>query len=315
MKQKILYPLFRNTIYALSLLPFGVIYVFSDILYFLVYRVVGYRRGIVRKNLRNSFPEKTDAELRRIERDFYRSFCDNVVEMFKLLSISKEEIMRRMTFSGNDEIEKSLESHKFCFIYLGHFCNWEWISTMPLWFDAGKVQCGQLYHPVKNKFFNRLTLEYRCRFGAENIRKSEALRRILAMRGERKNTIIGFIADQGPRWVNIHEWCNFLNQETPVYTGTERIAKKVGACVFFADVRRIKRGYYHCSLEKITDNPNSYTGFGLTDEYMRLLENMIRQSPGNWLWTHNRWKRHREDEPETIEHRNEKENGHVRQDL
>ena len=142
------YRIMRGIIYALSLLPFRMLYVLSDILYVLVYKIVGYRRKTVSKNLRNSFPDKTKAELLKIERDFYHSFCDNMVEMFKLLSISPEEIHRRMTFSGNDEIEKSLDTHQFCFIYLGHFCNWEWISTMPQWFPLDRIQCGQLYHPV-----------------------------------------------------------------------------------------------------------------------------------------------------------------------
>lgn len=301
------YRIMRCIIYALSLLPFRMLYVLSDILYVLVYKIVGYRRKTVSKNLRNSFPDKTKAELLKIERDFYHSFCDNMVEMFKLLSISPEEIHRRMTFSGNDEIEKSLDTHQFCFIYLGHFCNWEWISTMPQWFPLDRIQCGQLYHPVKSDFFNNIMQELRGRFGAENIPKKDALRRIITMRGDRKKTVIGFIADQGPRWVNIHEWVDFLHQDTPVYTGTERIAKKVNASVFFANVRCVKRGYYHCSLEKITDDPRSYPDYELTDVYMKLLEEMICKSPRNWLWTHNRWKRHHEDEPENIERRNEKE--------
>lgn len=302
-----LYKIFRGVIYTMSLLPFGVLYVISDILYVLVHYVAHYRRSTVRKNLRNSFPEKSQRELRKIERNFYHAFCDNIVEMFKLLSVSHDEIHRRMTFSGIDGIEKSLETKKLCFIYLGHFCNWEWISTLPQWCDKERVQCGQLYHPIKNKYFNKLLLELRSRFEAENIPKKDALRRIISMRGEKKASIIGFIADQGPRWVNIHEWVQFLNQDTPVYTGTERIAKKLDACVYFANVSRVRRGYYHCSMEKITDDPRSFEGYGLTDEYMRLLEDMIRKNPCNWLWTHKRWKRHHEDEPANIERRNEKE--------
>jgi Kdo2-lipid IVA lauroyltransferase/acyltransferase len=302
-----IFKLLRGIIYTLSLLPFWAVYAISDFLYVLVYYVVGYRRKTVRKNLRNSFPEKSKAQLRTIEREFYHSFCDNMVEMFKLISISPEEMRRRMTFSGNDDIEKSLEDHQFCFIYLGHFCNWEWISTMPMWFHLDKIQCGQLYHPVKSEFFDWLMLQLRGRFGAENIAKNDALRRIVSMRNDAKKTVIGFIADQGPRWVNIHEWVDFLNQDTPVYTGTERIAKKMNASVFFANVKRVKRGYYHCSLELVTNDPKSYPDYTLTDRYMQLLEAMIKKSPRNWLWTHNRWKRRHEDEPENIERRNEKE--------
>lgn len=295
-----LYKCLRAVIYAVSLLPLRALYVFSDaLLYPLVYHVAGYRRGVVRKNLANSFPEKPQAERRRIERGFYHSFCDNIVETLKLLSIPRGEMLRRMTFSGNDEMEKSLETHDFCFIYLGHFCNWEWLSTMPQWFKGwheGKTVCGQLYHPVKNKFFDWFMFGMRKRFGAENIPKRDALRRIITLRSEGRKGIIGFIADQGPRWINIHEWVRFLNQDTPVYTGTERIAKKVNASVFFADVRRLRRGYYHCSLEKMTDDPRSYPGYTLTDEYMSRLEKMIRRDPCDWLWSHKRWKRKHSDE-------------------
>ena len=117
----------------------------------------------------------------------------------------------------------------------------------------------------------------------------------------------GFIADQGPRWVNIHEWIPFLSQDTPVYTGTERIARKVNATVFFASVECPRRGYYVCTLEKMTDDPASLPRFALTNDYMARLEAMIRRHPERWLWTHKRWKRRHEDEPTQFERRNEKE--------
>ena len=141
------YRIRRGAMYTASLLPFKVLYAISDLIYFIAYHIIRYRRRVVAKNLRNSFPEKGADELRAIEKRFYHSFCDSVVEMFKLLSISREELMRRMSFSGTEEIEKSLETHPQSFIYLGHFCNWEWISSMPLWFSPGR-HCAQLYHPM-----------------------------------------------------------------------------------------------------------------------------------------------------------------------
>lgn len=290
------YQLRRGTIYVVSLLPFSILYAISDAIYPVVYHIVRYRRRIVEKNLRNSFPEKSEAERRNIEKRFYRSFCDSTVEMFKLLSISRYELMQRMSFSGIDEVHKSLETHPQCFLYLGHFCNWEWISSMPLWFRPD-VLGTQLYHPMHSPFFNRLFLEMRTRFGAENIRKTEALRRLLTLKAEKRKTVVGFISDQTPRWINIHDWVTFMNQDTPVYTGTERIAKKIGASVFFAYVERIGRGHYHCRLELMTNDVNSYPDYKLTEEYMTRLERMIRQNPENWLWTHNRWKRSHNNAP------------------
>lgn len=302
-----LYKAARAVIVLASRMPFCVIYVISDFFYLLIYRVARYRRSTVRRNLANSFPEKSEAERRSIERKFYHAFCDSVVEWFKLFTMSPEEMRRRMSFSGTEEMGRSMDKKGMCFIYLGHFCNWEWISSLPIWFDAEKVHCGQLYHPLHGKFADWLFYGMRCRFGAENIPKKDALRRIITLRRGEKNALIGFIADQGPRWVNIHEWVDFLNQDTPVYTGTERIAKKMDAAVYFADVSCVKRGYYHCTFELMTEDPNSYEGFGLTDEYMRRLERMIRREPERWLWTHKRWKRHHDVEPQMIEKRNEKQ--------
>lgn len=297
------YQLRRGVIYAVSLLPFSTLYAISDALYPIVFHIVRYRRRIVEKNLRNSFPEMSDAERHDIEKRFYRSFCDSTVEMFKLLSISRDELMQRMTFSGIDDVNKSLETHPQCFLYLGHFCNWEWISSMPLWFRPD-VLGTQLYHPMHSQFFNRLFLEMRTRFGAENIRKTEALRRLLTLKAEKRKTVVGFISDQTPRWVNIHDWVTFMNQDTPVYTGTERIAKKIGAAVFFANVECLSRGHYHCSLELMTNDVGSYPDYKLTEEYMARLEQMIRRRPESWLWTHNRWKRSRTNAPQTEDRHN-----------
>ena len=284
------YRIMRGIIYALSLLPFRMLYVLSDILYVLVYKIVGYRRKTVSKNLRNSFPDKTKAELLKIERDFYHSFCDNMVEMFKLLSISPEEIHRRMTFSGNDEIEKSLDTHQFCFIYLGHFCNWEWISSIPLWAQRTDHVNAQLYRPLKNKVIDELFIELRTHFGATNISKYEALRHILTYKKEGRRAIVGFISDQSPTPINIYEWVDFLHQDTPVFTGTERIAKKVDAAIYFADVERESRGHYRLRLRLMTEDARAYPDYQLTEQYMRELEQMILRQPHLWLWSHKRWK-------------------------
>lgn len=291
----------------LSRLPFGCIYLISDFLYFTVYRLVRYRRSTVRLNLTNSFPEKSKSELRVIERRFYHAFTDSIVEWFKLLSISPEEMRKHMQFRGIEEVEDSLSRHPICFIYLGHFCNWEWISTMPASFSPGYSKFGELYHPLRSKFTDWLFYGMRSRFGAECINKNDAFRRILSMKRDGGRYVLGFIADQGPRWINIHEWIPFLSQDTPVYTGTERIARKVNACVYFGRVECVKRGYYICTLEKMTEDPASLPRFALTNDYMARLEKMIRRNPERWLWTHKRWKRHHEDEPAYIEKRNEKE--------
>lgn len=277
----------------ISHLPLGVLYALSDLCYPLVYYVARYRRGVVRQNLANSFPELSEKERRAVERRFYRWFCDYAVETLRLISISPEEMRRRMEIEGVDRMEKALEDHPFVFIYLGHYCNWEWISSIPLWKQREQTHCAQLYRPLRNKAFDELFYKLRTRFGAENISKYESLRHIMQLRRDGRRTIIGFIADQAPGWNSIHDWVDFLHQDTPVFTGTERIAKKVGAAVFFADVQRPRRGHYRLTLRHITDTPSDFEDYRLTELYMEQLEKMIRRQPHLWLWSHRRWKHQR----------------------
>lgn len=286
---KMLLPLLR----LISRLPLGVLYVLADLCFPLLYYVARYRRKVVTENLNNAFPELSPRERRQIRRRFYRWFCDYVVETLKLLSISRQEMMRRMVIEGVDEMERSLETKPFVFIFLGHYCNWEWVSSIPLWYQKEDSHGAQLYRPLKNKAFDRLFLEMRSRFGSENISKYEALRHILQLRRDGKKTCIGFISDQTPGWNSIHDWVDFLHQDTPVFTGTERIAKKVDAAIFFADIRRVRRGYYHLVLRRMTDEPKDFPDYALTEQYMRELEQIIRRQPHLWLWSHRRWKHRR----------------------
>ena len=149
MMMKLLYWLTYGTLYLLSLLPLRVHYIISDFIYLVVYHLVGYRVKLVRKNLADSFPEKSETELRRIERDFYRWFCDYLVETVKLLTISEKELKLRMVFKGTEIVDEVVESGQSCAAYLGHYCNWEWITSLPLWVSP-KAQCGQIYHVLEN---------------------------------------------------------------------------------------------------------------------------------------------------------------------
>lgn len=286
---KMLLPLLR----LISRLPLGLLYVLADLCFPLLYYVARYRRKVVTENLNNAFPELSPRERRQIRRRFYRWFCDYVVETLKLLSMSRQEMMRRMVIEGVDEMERSLETKPFVFIFLGHYCNWEWVSSIPLWYQKEDSHGAQLYRPLKNKAFDGLFLEMRSRFGSENISKYEALRHILQLRRDGKKTCIGFISDQTPGWNSIHDWVDFLHQDTPVFTGTERIAKKVDAAIFFADIRRVRRGYYHLVLRRMTDEPKDFPDYALTEQYMRELEQIIRRQPHLWLWSHRRWKHRR----------------------
>lgn len=291
---KILYYLTYAVLWLFSLLPMWVHYLISDGIYVIVYHLVGYRKKLVRKNLSDSFPEKSEAEIIRIEKDFYRWFCDYFVETIKLLTISRQELRRRMVFKGAELVNELTENGQSCAVYLGHYCNWEWITSLPLWVTP-KAQCGQIYHVLENSEFDKLFLKLRQRMGAVCIPMAETLRKLAEYRQQRQPVVIGYISDQVPFWNNIHHWCPFLNHDTPVLTGTERLARSAGHAVFYIDVERPKRGYYVAEFKLIARDPKQTEDYQLTDAYFTLLEASIRRAPQFWLWTHNRWKRTHEE--------------------
>jgi KDO2-lipid IV(A) lauroyltransferase len=268
---KILYYIGYGLWYALSLFPLRVLYVLSDLLYLLVSRIVRYRHRVIWNNLKVSFPEKTDQEIRRIEHDFYHYFCDYLVETIKMMTISERQLRQRMTFTGMEELNRVLSSGQSCAVYLGHVGNWEWITSLPFWVPSD-VQCAQIYHPLENATNDKLFLKVRERLGARCIAMNDTLREVVRYRREGRTICVGYISDQKPHWVNIHHWVDFLNHDTPVLTGTERIARSTGHAVFYADVTRKRRGYYNCDMQLITTDPKSTNEWELTDRYFSALE-------------------------------------------
>ncbi|MCH5182032.1 MAG: lysophospholipid acyltransferase family protein [Prevotellaceae bacterium] len=273
-----------------SRLPLGVLYALSTLACPVVRHVAGYRRGVVRRNIDSALPELTRRERRRVERRFYAWFCDYAVETLRLCSMSEAEMRRRLTVEGLEAVEAALRIRPFVFIYLGHYCNWEWISSLPLHTGA---RCAQLYKPLRGKLFDDFFQELRTRFGSENIAKSDALRRIVALRREGRPVLVGFISDQSPKSESTHLWVDFLHHDTAAFTGTERIGRKVGAAVFFADVSRPARGRYHLRFVPMAADASAVPEHELTRDYMARLEKMIRREPHLWLWSHNRWKHQR----------------------
>ena len=297
---KIVYYIVYIIWYGFSLLPLRVFYVISDMLFWILYIIIGYRRKVVWQNLKTSFPEKSEERLRKIERGFYHFFCDYLVESVKLMTISKKNLKKRLVFKGTEVVNEIVESGQSCAVYLGHYCNWEWITSLPLWVTP-KAQCGQIYHPIENNDFDWLFLRLRQRFGAVCIPMQDTLRKIIEFRKDRQPVVIGYISDQKPHWVNIHHWVDFLHHDTPVLTGTERIARRMNHAVFYLDVRRIRRGYYEAEFKLITREPQTMKEFELSDIYYQHLEQSILQAPEFWLWSHKRWSRTREEFNERFE--------------
>ena len=289
-----LYYIVYSIWFLLSLLPFCVLYLFSDFIYMILYKMLGYRVKIVRKNLIESFPEKNEKELREIERKFYDRLCDYFVELLKAMTMSDKEIRKRMVFKGTEIIEQCIADEQSIALYVGHTFNWEWITSLPFRV-SDKLHCGQLYHALENPTFNKILLHQRQRWGSECIALADILRKTIDYKRKKQLTIIGYIGDQVPHWNNIHHWCWFLNHDTPVMTGTERIAIKNNQALLFLEMTQKKRGYYEAEFKLITRSPKQLKDFEATDIYFQMLEANIRRQPELWLWSHNRWKRTREE--------------------
>ena len=276
--KKVLYYITYTLVWLLSQLPLRVLYGLSDFIFLIIFHVVKYRRPLVQKHLADSFPEKDEKERKQIERGFYHWFCDYLVESIKMLTMSQRQMMRRMTFKGGEQIDEAVKEGRSCALYLGHYCNWEWITSLPLWLTP-EVCCGQIYHVLENKDYDRLFLKLRQRWGAVCIPMAETLRRIIKYKQENNQVTIGYISDQVPFWNNIHHWLNFLNHDTPVLTGTERLVRQTNHVVFYVDIRRVKRGYYEAEFILLSREPKNMKEFELTDRYFQMLEASIRRAP------------------------------------
>jgi Kdo2-lipid IVA lauroyltransferase/acyltransferase len=274
-------------IYLLAILPFPVLYLFSDFVFILLYHLLRYRRKIVHENLTNSFPEKTEKEIGVIEERFYRYFCDLFLETFKTLTISKEDMVRHCEFLPEtmDIFNKLASENQSFMVVMGHFGNWEWGgNTFSI---CCKHQLYVIYHPLTNRYFNGLIYRMRTRFGTRLIPMKDTLRDMLKNRNELSAT--AFIADQSPLPDRAY-WMRFLNQDTPVFLGIEKIALKIRYPIVYITIRRVKRGYYKVHAEKI-ELPSVIQETGaITEIHTRRLEADIRSQPENWLWTHRRWK-------------------------
>lgn len=288
---KVMYALF----YALSLLPFRVLYALSDGLFAAVYYVLRYRRRIVRANLRTSFPDKDEAWLRRVERRFYRWFVDYFFEAVKLLSISDGELRRRFKVIGAEKVEECFRHGQNTAAILGHYCNWEWLSCVGIAFPSER-RMGLIYHPLRNKTFDRLFIAIRSsQPGSMTIPKKDILRKAAELRQKGLMSLFGYIADQDPKWENIHLWIPFLNHDTPVFTGAERIMRHNNDAVFYVEMTRPQRGCYTCEFRLLSDGAAKEPEHAITKRFFQLLEESIRRDPSYYLWTHNRWKRTREE--------------------
>ncbi len=281
----------------LSRLPLPFLYVISDtLLYPLMYYVVRYRRKIVAKNLRLSFPEKSNEQRNVLERKFYRRFASTIMEIIYGYRISDEEMRERFVFENIELVEELAHRNKGVFFMLGHLGNWEWIADIGKRYTDNNIKEYNVYRQQKNASVDKAMLALRNKRGGGGcIEKKQLLRQLVAMRHAGNPITIGLISDQKPSPRNAHIWTMFLNQETAFLDGGEILARKFGYAVTYVHVESPKRGYYRARFELITDNPAATNPTDITLAYAQHLEQNILESPELWLWTHNRWKWSRTD--------------------
>jgi Kdo2-lipid IVA lauroyltransferase/acyltransferase len=278
----------------LSRLPFTLLYLLSDFFFVIVFYVVRYRRKLVRKNLRNAFPQKTSEELRTIEKEYFRNLCDYGVEMLKLLTISREDLSRRMSFTHPEVLQNFADRKQSIIFMASHQFNWEWSlvsASIVFPFDIDFV-----YQPVKSKFFDRFSMLCRTRFGAYPIPREDVAREFV----KRKNILRGVatVADQYPGYKKDKKYLTtFLNQETVFFLGTNGMITMSQFPAVYYSLKKVKRGYYVGTPHVVGMPPYDKTSTQVLENYVREVEKVIIDDPAGWLWSHNRWKkRHLQDD-------------------
>lgn len=276
--------------YLISILPFPLFYLISDGIYVLLYQIVGYRKKVVSENLKNSFPNKTTKELKKIEREFYHYLVDLFLETLKTLTISKKEAIKRCRLSDKSIalFNELYTQNKSCIIVMGHYGNWEWAGNS--FSLINKQQLYIIYHPLTNKHFNKLMYDMRTRFGSKLYAMKDTMRGMIGNRNEVNAT--AFIADQTPSPENAY-WTTFLNQDTPIFWGTEKIAQKLNYPVVYVSINRLKRGYYEANAILLVTDPKNTKEGEISELHTRQLEKDIISQPEIWLWSHRRWKHQR----------------------
>ncbi|MEN8139445.1 MAG: lysophospholipid acyltransferase family protein [Bacteroidota bacterium] len=283
MGSKILYAI----IIFFSKMPFFILYRISDILYFVITYVIGYRKGVIMKNLRNSFPEKSEKELNRIRKNFNKNFSDQMIETLKMFTISKKELEKRLIIDNPEEITKWAKRGRSVMLAAGHYGNWEYPAGFPFTIP-GFDQYNVIYAPVRNKFLNSKVLESREKFGCHLIPMKFTVREIITQPNH--GQFYGFIFDQSPHKSKVKYDLHFLNQNTPVHLGTEQMAKAKNAVIVTAEVYKVKRGFYRAKVELLTDSPKEQPEYEITKKLFVWLEEIIKKEPALWLWSHRRWK-------------------------
>lgn len=285
--QFILFILIYPIIWLISILPFRLLYIFSDFICFLVYNIIGYRKNVVRENITMALPHLSEKERLSIEKKFYHHLCDIFLEMIKTMTISRKEIEKRYVFTNLDVYLDLEKKGKSISLLCAHYASYEWAVSMNyhITFEGYGI-----YKKINNKYFDTLVKDIRSKFKATLITTRETIPTIEKNIKTNHLGVYGLASDQSPQASKAYHWAQFMGIETPVHTGAEMLAKRFDMNVIFLKTKKIKRGYYEATFELMAENPKEVSNYGISDDFMRRVEKQIIEAPEFYLWTHKRWK-------------------------
>lgn len=269
----------------ISKLPLKVLYIFSDIIYGLVYYLAGYRKNVVRENLTKSFPEKSITEIRLIQKNFYKNFSDYIVETLKSFTISETELRVRVQHINQEVFYEANAEGKNVIMLSGHIFNWEWYNALAK--VVPQRNCYPVYRHMQSGFWDRKIKKIRNSFGNEALEDVEVIKHIFRNPNDGESVYM-FVADQSPSEIN--EGIIFLNQETPVFVGYDKLATRMDLAFIFCEMKKVKRGFYQVNYYRIYPDEEKFLPNEVVKKFHKLLENTINKHPDNWLWSHRRWK-------------------------
>lgn len=272
-----------------GLAPFWLMYLFADVFYFIGYYIIGYRKKTVLTNLRNAFPEKTDQDIHQISKAFYHHLADLFFETIKAFQASEQTLQKRYHYKNLEVMNELYHQGKSVALLSGHYANWEWTIAMPKFLLH---QVNGIYRPMQNKQFDQYMKKVRSRFGGCLIPASTSLRTMIEFEKAGVVSSTYYLTDQTALY-DTKYWMMFLNQETPVFPGPEKIASRFKQAVVFMDIQKVRRGYYEIEFTKLFNDASQTKEFEVTKAHTKFLEDIIRKRPEHWLWSHKRWKHKR----------------------
>ena len=280
----LLYPVF----WFISVLPMRILFIISDIIYVIIYYIIGYRKKIVRQNLKLCFPEKSGKELLDLEKKSFQHFIDVFMELIKSFTITEKEMSKRLSITNPELLDSYYDQNKSVIFLSGHYANWEWVSFIVE--RSLKYNMSVVYKQLSNPYFDKIIKKTRIKFGVKFVPTKEFYPEILTNLKNNKIQAYGFLADQNPRWEKIKYWSNFMGVEVPIIVGPETIARKLDLPVFYFQTERIKRGVYQSTFILLEEEPKKAPLYQLTNKYMGELEKQIRKAPEFYFWTHRRFR-------------------------